>query len=267
MTESLDLGSVLEKKDRIEDVFSLVAELYDLIDGEIEKKDADDDLIFEAADMLAYLGGDTEGESEAGVDRIRETVKKRVCTQRADKASSVRGVRRKAVIPIAAVLVIIASLAVAAVALGGRFTEWTNERWRSVEPGVKVAEADYEVEKSKDDRSYDGFEAMLEAEGITGLLIPDGITVSDPLVVEYGDYRKITATLTDADGNILEYYAEYPSQAEKINAELTKIGAFDVSLTSYEGSYQAEFISNGVWYLIKTGDRDALTAFIGSLGK
>lgn len=267
MTESLDLGSVLEKKDRIEDVFSLVAELYDLIDGEIEKKYADDDLIFEAADMLAYLGGDTEGESEAGVDRIRETVKKRVCPQRADKAASVRGVRRKAVIPIAAALVIIASFAVAAVALGGRFTEWTNERWRSVEPGVKVAEADYEVEKSKDDRSYDGFEAMLEAEGITGLLIPDGITVSEPLVVEYGDYRKITATLTDADGRSYDYEAQYPSQVRSLNAELTRIGGFDVLLSHYDDVYQAEFNSNGVFYIIGTDDEKALTTLIVSLGE
>ena len=64
-----------------------------------------------------------------------------------------------------------------------------------------------------------------------------------------------------------DYEAQYPSQAEQINAELTKIGRFDVSLSSYDGVYQAEFIADGVWYVIGTNDPAALQTFVAALGE
>ena len=267
LTDTKQLESVLEQKHDIINLSSLIGALYEIVDGEAQKENASEDVILGAADMLAYLGGDTEAENEAGVDRIWETVKKHVYSKKAEKASRSRSVKWKLIVPITAALIILASFAAVTFAVGGRISDWTNRIWKSVEPGEKIVDGDYEAEKSKDHRDYDEFEALLAEEGIEGVLVPNGMEITEPLVIEYGAYRKITATLTDGDGNRLEYQVQYPSQAEKINAELTKIGAFEVSLTSYDGSYQAEFISDGVWYLIKTDDRDVLTELIESLGK
>ena len=267
MTDTKQLERVLDQKHDIKNLSSLIGSLYEIVDGEAQKEKASDDIIFDAADMLVYLGGDTEAQNDAGVERIWESVTKRVSSQEAEKASPRRSVKWKIIVPIAAALIILASFATVTFAVGGRLTDWTNRIWKSVEPGEKIVDGGYEAEKSKDHRDYDEFEALLAEEGIEGVLVPKEMEITEPLVIEYEAYRKITATLTDGDGNRLEYQVQYPSQAEKINAETTKIGAFEVSLTSYDGSYQAEFISDGVWYLIKTDDRDVLTELIESLGK
>ena len=185
----------------------------------------------------------------------------------ANIARTRRGIRWRRVLPIAAAVALIAALTALTFAGSGRLADITNSFWKLIAPGDKLVESDYELEKMKDQRGYDEFEALLEAEGVDGVLVPKGAAIDDPLVVEYGGYREITATVTDESGRVFDYEAQYPSQADEINAELTRIGRFDVSLSSYDGVYQAEFIADGVWYVIGTDDPDALAAFVAALGE
>ena len=272
MTDTKHLDAVLERERDVKDAASLAQLLYGVVDGELAKDDADGELVFGAAELLAYLGGDSEAESEAGVARIRETVAARTAERegkliRMRGEAKTRGVRWKLIVPIAAAIVLLASLAAVTFAGGGRILDWTNDDWKSVEPGEKLVDGSYEAEKAKDHREYGEFEALLAAEGVDGVLAPKDGEVADVLVIEFGEYRRITAKVTDESGRVYDYEAQCPSQTETINAELTKVGGFDVSLSNYDGVYQAEFIWDGVRYIIGTDDPDALTAFVASLGE
>ena len=279
MTDLILLEKALAPRfGEITDDVSLRDALYELLD---RKSDTDAELIGESADMLAALSGETDEMTDASIDSVRMSLSARIAAERAvnrerEDTGAVRdekilrpkrGIKWKLLIPIAAAVILLASLAAMTFAGSGRLADITNAFWKLINPGEKIVESDYELKKDVDHRGYEEFEAMLEAEGITGVLAPKGMTVSDPLVVEYGDYREITATFTDADGRNYDYEAQYPSQSNVINAELTRIGAFDVSLSHYDDVYQAEFISDGVWYVIGTNDQEALTAFVAALGR
>ena len=281
MTDAKRLISSLESHGDIADSISLSQALYDVIDDGVSDNAENADAVFDAAEMLAYLGGERTSDADESASRVRASIMERISAERStntDREKTIsdrdekilrpkRGIRWKLLIPIAAAVILLASLAAMTFAGSGRLADITNAFWKLLSPGEKLVETDYELEKDVAHRDYDEFEAMLEAEGITGVLVPTGMTVSDPLVVEYGDYREITATFTDADGRSYDYEAQYPSQVQSLNAELTKIGGFDVLLSHYDDVYQAEFISNGVFYIIGTDDAEALNAFIASLGE
>ena len=274
LTDTLLLEKALSERIKdITDDTALTDALYRLLDAEPV---ADAELICESADMLASLAGETDEMTDESVDRVRFTLVQRIAADQIGEknepekemiARPKRGIKWKMIIPIAAVITLLAAFTVMAVTGSIRLADITNAFWKIIKPGEKIVESNYELEKGVDHRDYDEFDAMLESEGITGLLVPDGMKVSDPLVVEYGDYREITATFTDADGREYDYEAQYPSQTDKINAELTKIGVFDVSLSHYDDVYQAELIYDGVWYVIGTDDQEALSAFVETLGK
>ena len=264
---------------KVTDDRSFADALYGLLD---EKPEKNAELIAESADMLASLAGETDEATAQSVGRVRASLADKIAAkQRADAVSAnareaeddakiltpKRGIRWKLLIPIAAAVALLAALTAFTFAGSTRLADLTNELWKLIAPGEKVVESDYEMDKMKEWRDYDEFEALLAEEGIEGVLAPKGVTASEPLVIEYGDYREITATFTDENGRVYDYEAQYPSQAEKINAELTRIGRFDVSLSHYDDTYQAEFISDGTWYIIGTDDPDALAAFVASLGE
>ena len=281
MTDVKRLVSSLERQNDIADSVSLSRALYAVIDSGVSDNEEDADTVYAAAEMLAYMGGERASDADESASRVRASIMERIAAERAanterEDTGAVRdekilrpkrGIRWKLLIPIAAAVILLASLAAMTFAGSGRLADITNAFWKLLSPGDKIVETDYELEKDVAHRDYDEFEAMLEAEGITGVLVPTGMTVSDLLVVEYGDYRDITATFTDADGRSYDYEAQYPSQVQSLNAELTKIGGFDVLLSHYDDVYQAEFISNGVFYIIGTDDENALNEFIASLGE
>ena len=176
-----------------------------------------------------------------------------------------RGVRLKILIPIAAALAILSSFAVVSIATGRSIADMTNYLWQTIVPGERIDGGDVVIEKAVGARGYDEFSGLLSAEGIEDVKIPVGVEIADPLVVEYGEYREITASLT-ANGASAELEIDAPSPYE-IAVPTRRISGFDVLVSSYDGVWQGEWIADGNWYMVKTDSENALHAFIAAFAE
>ena len=159
MTDSLRLPKELERLGGITDDVSLADALYAILDKERAKDggEADGEIIFEAADMLAYLGGESAAESADSIARVRAAVaEKTAAGQKATREK--RGIKWKLLIPIAAAFVALASLAAVTIAGGRRVADLTNDQWKGIEPGAVVTDGDLEIRKALSSCDYDDYE-------------------------------------------------------------------------------------------------------------
>ena len=162
-------------------------------------------------------------------------------------------------------LAILSSFAVVSIATGRSIADMTNYLWQTIVPGERIDGGDVVIEKAVGARGYDEFSGLLSAEGIEDVKIPVGVEIADPLVVEYGEYREITASLT-ANGASAELEIDAPSPYE-IAVPTRRISGFDVLVSSYDGVWQGEWIADGNWYMVKTDSENALHAFIAAFAE
>lgn len=269
---------------RIESDRDFVRALEKLIDGESEKSadEVDAGLVSEALDaVLCFEGKDGEELSRRAASKRQAFLASRKAYRRGSQTitapaqtgergsaprTSPRRLSRRAIIPLAAALVIVMSLTFVAIGGGFGLLGISNHEWKGISPETKAVYGDREIQKSYAARGYDDLTALLSDEGISGVTLPKGVTVEEPLVVEYADRREITAKLTDGGGAHALMEIDAPSPYE-INGDTTKIAGFDVLVSSYDGSWQGEWTKDGVWYMVKTDGESALYSFIAAFAE
>lgn len=265
MTESLRLAPELERLGGITDDVSLADALYAILEKERAKDadEADGEIIFEAADMLAYLGGESAAESADAIARVRAAVAEKTAEE--TKTREKRGIRWKLIIPIAAAFVALASLAAVTLAGGRRVADLTNDQWKAIEPGAVVTDGELEIRKPLSSCDYDDFAEMAAAENLPDLLCPTSLDAELILVTRYGNGVEIDADLVDESGAPFIFQIDTTAKDAKLGGATEKIGGLDVKLTECGGAWQAEWIADGAAYLMQTADRGALVSAIESL--
>ena len=245
--------------------------LASVIDAEASKDAAKIDaaLLAEALDTLLAFSGEDAG--SVG-ERAREdkdaflSALRREDPDESEARTPRRGVKWRLLIPIAAALVALASLAAATLAGGWRVADLTNDQWKSVEHGEKIAENGVEIDKAIGARGYDELEKLIADEGADGVIAPKGVEIAEPLAVRYGDRLEITAELTLAAGETAHLEIDTPTPYN-IEAPTTPIAGFDVLVSHYDDVWQGEWIADGVWYMVKTANESALEAFIAAFAE
>ena len=266
----------------------LLRALCGVLGAECEKDRADALLVSDVSEMIARVGG---GEDEKSVARVRGALASQIgalkrggaedgearpgeaaanaatapgakAAQSGDGAK--RSVRARLILPLAAAIALLAASAAITLAGGRRLADLTNAGWRDIKPGEVVTDEDIEIRKALGSGEYEDFSEMERSEKL-GVLTPNAARIGSILVTRYDDGAQLESVFFDENGERIVFMADAPSRIAALVGATEKVGGFDVLLSSYDGEWQAEWIKDGVWYLMKCETRGALEAAIGSL--
>ena len=231
-----------------------------LIDSEAAKdaEALDAALLGEALDaLLCFAAKDAEAIAERAAANARAFIEERRAKRRVSW-------KKAAVFAAAAALV--ASLAAVALGNGFGILDMTKREWNELTPDSKFIAGELEIAKAVGNRAYDDLSLLLAAEGFENVTAPRGVTSSGARVIEFVDCRDILTTLRAADGKTAELEIVTPARYGELK-NTTRIAAFDVVVSNYDGVWQGEWIENGAWYCLQTDGEAALHSFIAAFAE
>ena len=251
---------------------ALVRALGMIRDRELKKRGSECDvgLIEEATSELLVLNGEDPEEVRSYAKRRAEDNLLKLRAAFSDRvAVGRRSVARRVLPAVAAVAALLVAAVLTCYALGLDVFTMTADFFSSLtnKQVYRDGEGSVEIVKTDDAERFGALSAALDAYPVDGALCSP--LFDDPELVEYvdsvdyGTHRQIRVVMKA--GAVREYEITYPSPAESLPSANRRIGGIDACVSSYDGIFQAEWISDGALYVLTADSENELVSAIGSL--
>ena len=268
------LDSALADWEKVSAILSdsaLVRAIGCIRDREVWKTagECDFGLIEEATEELLILNGEDPDEVREYAQRRAEENLKSFTEASSQTASAGRRVAGRILPVAAAVAAVLIAAVVTCYALGFDVFTMTADFFSSLanKQVYRDAAGSVEIIKTDDAERFGTLSAALEANpigrGFSSSLFDDPECVEYVDSVDFGTHRQIRAVMKS--GEVREFEIIYPSTVSELPVTDRKIGEFDVYVSSYDGTWQAEWITNGALYIMTADSENGLISAIGSL--
>ena len=251
-------------------------ELLDAIDYIIDNEmalpdnEVDVDLIKEATETAKILRNVDIEQRKKEADAIAKEIIAEVNSQNVPpKQKTKRHLKKRWILPIAAITTLIIASAVVSYSFDGNEQNGSKRSYTQSRKNVILYGDDASVHISDDTRVYKDFDEMIGKENVTELLWPsdlDSMRHIDDIVVSKYDWITQIFCLFNIGETKVEYfvYAGGPWSPEPEQYPVA-IGGFDVCVSEYDETYQADFKYKNSMYTVKADTYEVLESFIKSL--
>lgn len=235
-----------------------------------EKRDFD--LIDEAVEAILTLQDVDIGQLEESAERITDTYFNGMQTDKTDivRKSKAKSVKLKWLIPIAAIVSILAASMIVAYALGYDIIEMTKKAYTQLIERESYEEGNDEIIITANCKEYHSLSEFMENENYETLLLPfdlpDEFSIDEIQSDDYGEYRKIQLFISDGK-SVTNIKIKTPATDTVSDNEESgqTIGGHQVNYYQYEGNHQAEFMHEGNYYTVISASYNSLEKIIESL--
>lgn len=257
-----------DKAAAISTVRELTAAIERIIDDELARPDneIDFDLIDEAIETVKLLSNvDVEQRKKEG-DILASKIISEINSQDiSPKQKRSRLMKKKFIIPIAAILSLIIVGSIISYALGFDILNFTGRAYSKVEKSTWHVNDNSSVIITDNVKAYKNYDEMISSESFTELLwFGQASNADDISVKDYGEYVSISTTF-NIDSEIVRYNITLRSPIPEVDQEPTHIGEYDVYISEYDNIQQAEFNYKGNKYRIQTSSYKILESFVRNL--
>lgn len=237
-----------------------------------EKRDFD--LIDEAVEAILTLQDVDIGQLEESAERITDTYFNGMQTDKTDivRKSKAKSVKLKWLIPIAAIVSILAASMIVAYALGYDIIEMTKKAYTQIIERESYEEGNDEIIITADRKEYQSLSEFLANEEADELLLPldlsDEFSIDGIKVTYYGEYTEvIISVLYEDSSHILQIKAPGVDIVDANEDAKQIIGNYPVDYCQYEDIHQAQFMHEGNYYTVISASYNSLEKIIESLRK
>ena len=240
-----------------------------IIDNEMARPDSeiDFDLIQEAVKTAKILRNIDIEQRKKEADAIAKEIIAEVNSQvRESKQKKARVMKKKWIIPIAAILTLIIAGSIISYALGLDFLNLPNRLFRQREKKIEYYNDNNSSYVITDDAGkYKNYDEMISKENFTDLLWPADENYAEYITVkDYGEEMDISCAFNAEDG-IVRYDIYTHQSFPVMDYKPTHIGNLDVYISEYDDVYQAEFSYKDNKYTVRTYSYEVLELFLKNL--
>lgn len=249
----------------------LISAIETILDSEesLPYEDRDYDLIEEATEAILSLQGVDMAQLDRDAEKLREEFYESIENQKsfAKKTSARRSVNKRWIIPLVAVISVIATLTLVVAACGYNFDEiflWLKEK-------ISFEDGRDEYIKTEDCRTYDSFDSFLNDEIASEILLPyamfDELTVETIRISNFGTYQNVSM-LIEIGGVVQQIDINTPCSSDyDFSNKTVQIGDYQVWCVEYDTTFHGVFEHEGNQYEIISSSYENLEAIIKNMEK